>query len=142
MRSCHPCFFICHHKKLPSLFFFRMGLQGTVLLLLISTLSATATNITSENGHDQIGKVKSVFFIAPVHSHLVCSRFCSTKNAMYMLRQNSIQNDFIIWQFQFKIRFKTLELAAFNSTKYSFNLKTWISIRQISYSAINTLVFS
>jgi len=38
-----------------------MGLQGTVLLLFISTLSATATNITSENGQDQIGKALNVF---------------------------------------------------------------------------------
>ena len=30
---------------------------------------------------------------------------------------------------QFKIQFKTLKLAGFNSTKYSFNLKMWVSIR-------------
>ena len=33
---------------------------------------------------------------------------------------------------QFKIQFKTLKLAGFNSTKYSFNLKMWVSIRAIS----------
>jgi len=38
-----------------------MGLQGIALLLLISTLSATATNITSENRQDQIGKALNVF---------------------------------------------------------------------------------
>ena len=72
-----------------------MGLQGIAFLLLISTLSVTATNITSENGQDQIGKVKCAFFIAPLHSHLVCLNFAQQKNAMYMLRQNSIQNDLI-----------------------------------------------
>ena len=81
-----------------------------------------------------------VLFSTKFNSNIY-SFFCFATNSIQKLIQfsffNKIQfkswfNSLVFNKIQFKNIFKMLKLAVFNSIKYSFNMKTWVSDRAMA----------